>query len=61
MHDILHISPHKMTFVPDRNWSGTKVIVCADVRAITSYKIRAHPCKSSDVITLKYTDILGEF
>ena len=28
---------------------------------ITSYKISARPCKSSDVISLKYTDIRGVF
>ena len=34
-------------------------LLCTDVIAITSYKIRGRPCKSSDVISLKYTDIRG--
>ena len=59
IHDIA-MSPRKMTFVPNqKDRSGTKIICCAS--AITSYKIRARPCKSSDVISLKYTDIRGVF
>ena len=40
-----------MTFVPDRK----STLLCAIVSASTSYKIRARPYKSSDVISLKYT------
>ena len=60
MHDILHTSPRKMTFVSDRKSAGYKGHCCA-VMLLTSYNIRACPCKSSDVISLKYTDISGVF
>ena len=36
-------------------------LLCTDVSAITLYKVHAHPSKSSDVISLKYTDIHGVF
>jgi len=56
----LHTAPRKMTFVPKSvGYKGH--LLCTDVSAITSYKIRARPCKSSNVISLKYTDIRGVF
>ena len=36
-------------------------LLYGDVSAIRHTKIRARPCKSSDVISLKYTDIRGVF
>jgi len=44
---------------PNEGYKGH--LLCTDANAITSYKIRARPCKSSDVISLKYTDIRGVF
>ena len=62
MHDILHTSPQKMNDLCTRLKIGRvqRSLLCGDV-AITSYQIFAHPCKSSDVISLKYTDIRGVF
>ena len=45
-----------MTFVPDRKIG--RVQRSFDLM-LTSYIIRARPCKHSDVISLKYTDIRG--
>ena len=53
MHNILHTSPQKMTFVPDRKSVGNKG------HLLMSYIIHARPCKDSDVISLKNTDIRG--
>ena len=46
-----------MTFAPERRsvrYKGHSL--CGDVIAITSEIILARPCKSGDVIKLKYTD-----
>ena len=62
MHDIAHVtSENDLCTRPKKSVGYKGHLLCADVSAITSYKVRACPCKSSDVISLKYTDIRRVF